>query len=222
MKIVATSDLHGFLPGIRGHCDLLLVVGDICPDFQGSGQGHGRYGDLAGGAVQQATWLRTTFADWLQAIDATHIIGIAGNHDFIFEQRYLVPDLPWIYLQDSWVDIEGFKVYGSPWVPNLRNWAFYATEAELQARWDAIPADIDILMTHGPPNGFGDKVLWGNHVGSPSLSSQSLYRIQPRLHVFGHIHEGHGRWDDEHTALANVSHVNERYTPIHPPMEFDL
>ncbi|RAL09814.1 uncharacterized protein BO97DRAFT_407360 [Aspergillus homomorphus CBS 101889] len=52
--------------------------------------------------------------------------------------------------------------------------------------------DIDIVITHGPPYGILDQVV-PNHV---SVGCEHLYRAvkraRPRLHVFGHIHEGYG------------------------------
>lgn len=50
-----------------------------------------------------------------------------------------------------------------------------------------IPEDTDILIIHGPPRA---------HLDSLSLGCvyllQELWRVQPRLHVFGHVHEGAG------------------------------
>ncbi|KAG0642496.1 Metallo-dependent phosphatase-like protein [Tuber brumale] len=98
-----------------------------------------------------------------------------------------------------------FKVYGSPWTPEFGFWAFnYPHDID---RWnpdttrrrnktavdrDPIPEDTDILITHGPPQGLHDSVYSGRqNVGCPHLR-RAIERIRPRLHVFGHIHEGHG------------------------------
>lgn len=94
MTILATSDLHGQLPTI-GPCDLLLIGGDVCPLDDHSQEG-------------QLRWLDQVFRPWLLAIGAKTIIGIAGNHDFIFETRPKAVhelDLPWTYLQDSAVEL---------------------------------------------------------------------------------------------------------------------
>src|SRR5262249_33524902 len=72
MKVVAVSDLHGNLPAIPP-CDLLLLAGDITPV---------RDHRLA----HQAEWLDTTFRAWLNQVPARKVIGVAGNHDFIFQQ----------------------------------------------------------------------------------------------------------------------------------------
>ncbi|CUS11160.1 unnamed protein product [Tuber aestivum] len=98
-----------------------------------------------------------------------------------------------------------FRVYGSPWTPEFGFWAFnYPHNID---RWnpdpagqrnktamdtDPIPENTDILITHGPPQGFHDEVFpSGENVGCPHLR-RAIERIRPRLHVFGHIHERHG------------------------------
>ncbi len=57
--------------------------------------------------------------------------------------------------------------------------------------------DVDIMMTHGPPHGHLDMTLSDEHVGCPHLL-RAIGRARPRLHCFGHIHEGWGaerlRW----------------------------
>jgi Icc-related predicted phosphoesterase len=49
------------------------------------------------------------------------------------------------------------------------------------------------LVTHGPPYGILDKTDGGKHGGSEFLLKEVL-RIKPKLHLFGHIHEGRGQY----------------------------
>ncbi|KAF2190592.1 hypothetical protein K469DRAFT_811524, partial [Zopfia rhizophila CBS 207.26] len=50
---------------------------------------------------------------------------------------------------------------------------------------------IDVMMTHGPPLGRLDKTYRGEPVGCEHLL-RAARRCKPRLHCFGHIHEGWG------------------------------
>jgi predicted phosphodiesterase len=214
MKIVAASDLHGNLPDIP-ECELLLLVGDLTPV-----ENHGIH--------FQAEWLDTKFRSWLRYVPARQIIGIAGNHDFVFEQAPdLVPaDLPWTYLQDSGTQWEGWNIWGTPWQPVFFDWAFNGTPAQLRRQWALIPDNTDILVVHGPPHGYGDQArkLSGNgwhQCGCPHLLER-IQEIQPRLVVFGHIHEGRGQWQLDRTVLANVSLVDEAYRYVHKPWVMEL
>ncbi|KZF19839.1 hypothetical protein L228DRAFT_270617 [Xylona heveae TC161] len=60
---------------------------------------------------------------------------------------------------------------------------------------------IDIMMTHGPPYGRMDATTRGENVGCPHLL-RAVERCRPRLHVFGHIHEG---WGAERVTWSNSS-----------------
>ena len=62
----------------------------------------------------------------------------------------------------------------------------------------------DILITHGPPHGFGDRIDPHTHVGCEDLL-QAITRVRPGLHLFGHIHQDHGAWPHHNTLLANVT-----------------
>lgn len=63
------------------------------------------------------------------------------------------------------------------------------TTSELYAE---VPDDIDILMSHGPPYGIHDRIIRGKRsVGCEHLLARTR-AIQPRLHVWGHIHEDRG------------------------------
>jgi len=203
MRIATTADLHGYLPDVPV-CDVLLIAGDVTPTAD-----H----DVA----FQARWLDTEFRAWLEAAPARHVVGIAGNHDFVYERApELVPDdLPWTYLQDADTTIEGLRIWGSPWTPWFFDWAFNAPKGEegeafLGERYATVPDDIDVLVIHGPPAGYGDLTAGGMTVGSRA-QLELVRRIEPALCVFGHIHEGRGSWQLGPTHLVNASAVDLRY-----------
>jgi Icc-related predicted phosphoesterase len=212
MKIVAMSDMHGQLPDSVPACDLLILAGDLTPVWDHS-------------LLFQANWLRREFRDWLSTQSARKIVGIAGNHDFIFEQAPdLIPrDLPWTYLQDSGTDWEGLKIWGTPWQPIFFDWAFNGDPEKLRRQWSLIPDDTDILVVHGPPLGYGDGVPERGGVrrcGCPHLLER-IREIQPKLVVFGHIHEGRGEWDLRPTKLANVTLLDAGYRAVFEPWVFE-
>jgi predicted phosphodiesterase len=214
MRIVAMSDLHGYLPEDVPACDLLLLAGDLTPVTNHA-------------PAFQGEWLDGDFRRWLQRQPARKIVGIAGNHDFIFErQPHLVPkDLPWTYLQDEGTEWEGLKIWGTPWQPWFFDWAFNGRPEDLKRQWALIPEGTDILVVHGPPHGYGDGVPERDdrvrHCGCPHLLER-IRQIAPRLVVYGHIHEGRGEWQLGRTRLANVTLVDEGYDVCYKPWVTDL
>lgn len=213
MNIVAISDMHGVLPAIPP-CDLLLIAGDICPV-----QNHN--------IAFQAEWLNSVFRRWLESVPCQQIIGVAGNHDFVFEKApETVPnDLRWTYLQDSETEWNGWHIYGSPWQPWFFDWAFNASDEQLEQNWAKVPEHTDILVCHGPPHGFGDGVMQnGGKITNEGCRHlrQRIEMVQPKLVVFGHIHEGRGQWQTSSTILANVSILDIHYRPVHIPWTVSL
>jgi Icc-related predicted phosphoesterase len=208
IKICACSDLHGNLPDLP-EADIVLIGGDITPYTN---------------ELMQAKWLDVVFRDWLNNIKG-EVVAVAGNHDYIFEKTsHLVPkDLPWHYLQDSMVKINGLNIYGTPYQPRFMDWSFNADEPFLKRKWGMIPEDTDILLLHGPPLGVGDTVH-KEHTGSPSLRDRIL-EIEPTIAVFGHIHEGRGVYTLGKTTCLNATLVDAKYevayTPYVVEMEID-
>jgi Icc-related predicted phosphoesterase len=76
-----------------------------------------------------------------------------------------------------------------------------------------IPQDTDVLVTHGPPHGIGDKTFDGRHVGCEELLLR-VKQIKPRVHVFGHVHESRGKFDIEDTMFVNASTDRDGRTPF--------
>lgn len=84
-------------------------------------------------------------------------------------------------------------VYGAPWQPAFYDWAYNLPIGPLlKEKWDQIPDETDVLITHGPPLGILDQAYDGHQCGCPDLLTTIKERVKPRLHIFGHIHEGHG------------------------------
>jgi len=209
LRVCAIADQHGFLPEIPA-CDILLVAGDVCPvdDHRPDRQHH---------------WLQGQFRQWLDDVPANAIVGIAGNHDFVEDDDDLMRSLPWTYLRDETAEIDGLVVHGSPWTPTFGSWAFMRPDQELADHWATIPDDVELLLTHGPPRGFGDRTRSGEAAGSETLARRVPELPNLRLGVFGHIHEEGGyRTQLGQAILANVAYVDESYRPAGRPPVFEL
>lgn len=181
MIITAISDLHGHLPSLPGG-DLLIVAGDI----------------TASDKIPQ--WAK--FFDWFTCQDYEKKILIGGNHDGFLEQclpskhpisRQLAEDDFFEYLQDSGTEYQGLKIWGCPhslWFSRINPIcaAFTGSEEDLKKKYDLIPNDIDILISHSPAFGILDENANGEHCGSKSLL-EAVNRIRPQLLIHGHIHE---------------------------------
>ena len=237
MRLALTADLHGKLPELRDECDVLVIAGDICPDYKRvyfRGVNHESAREYNGEA-EQLKWLEREFIPWTDLTRAEHIVVIAGNHDYVFESaeprcRQLLADANIDYLRDESVDIAGVKFYGLPWVPNLPRWAFYGDYDKLTEVYNAVPEDTDVLITHGPPFGYGDLTDENGygpseHVGTPQCLS-AIKRVAPRITVTGHIHEAYGYYSistpKRIAPVFNVSHNTVRYEPINAPVEVVL
>lgn len=206
LSVILTSDLHGYLPEVP-ECDLLLIAGDICPD---------------GSPQMQADWLYHKFRPWLSSSKAKEVVAVAGNHDWVFQTHpQLVPKLPWHYLQDQEMEVLGVKIYGTPWQPVFFDWAFNLDEEELVEKWKLIPSDTCILLLHGPPHGYGDRNISGEHTGSASLTRR-IRQIRPQLVICGHIHEARGEYNLDGIRIINACQLNLRYEPIEELIQIDF
>lgn len=207
LRLVCMSDMHSLnfaFPVPDG--DVLIIAGDIC--------GYGSSDELK------------KFDDSLSDLPHKHKLLVAGNHDWPFAR--VKPELAVtliknaLYLEDSGIEIDGIKFWGSPWQPFFCNWAFNLQRGpELAEIWAKIPSDIDVLITHTPPYGILDEICNGERVGCQDLSD-ALKRVKPKVHVFGHIHEDYGVLEKEGTTYVNASLSNVHYQMVNPPIVIDL
>ncbi|EIM82068.1 metallophosphoesterase domain-containing protein 1 [Stereum hirsutum FP-91666 SS1] len=165
---------------------------------------------------------------WLSAQPHAHKIVIAGNHDTALADPIQRTSLlrehasdsdSLVYLEDEDVTLlvrgRSVRVYGSPRTPRHGSWAFqyprvrpggHSTQSQSEFDldvWGNIPTLTDVLVTHGPPFSHLDL----NGAGCHALLA-ALWRIRPRLHVFGHIHGARGvehvRWSRAQKAYEDV------------------
>jgi len=213
MKICCISDNHGNLKTQVPECDILLHAGDPF--------------------APRDPFLQKAFIpnlnNWLDKQPAKHKVMIAGNHDLYFEGLYKnkqKPELNCHYLLDEGIEIEGLKIYGSPWTSIFLNWAFMLSEEKLAIQWSWIPSDTNILLVHGPPYGILDEcpVFRGErigHVGSLSLR-EKIFEVKPKLVVFGHIHESYGQEEHHGIKFVNCSVLDGGYNLANSPVVIDL
>lgn len=188
VRLALLSDQHGSLPCIP-ECDLVVLAGDLCGGWRPV-----LSDDYA------AEWLRTRFADWLNG--GPPAVVIAGNHDTVIQSRGF-PTLDRVaYLQDSDAVVCGLRFWGSPWIKEFDRLAFNATEGQLAEKYSRIPNDVDVLVSHGPMYGHCD--FFHEHLGSRALLG-AVQRVQPKLLVCGHIHEGRGASKLGITRVVNTA-----------------
>lgn len=190
LRIVAVADTHLF------HDELVVPDGDVFVHA----------GDLCrGGKLREVERAAT----WINGLPHRHKIVVPGNHDFAFvrtprEARAMF-ELGIHVLEDEGVTIEGVKFWGSPWQPTFFDWAYNLPRGEaLAEKWALIPDGTHVLVTHGPPEGLGDRSSTGGRQGCADLLARALV-VKPLVHLFGHIHEDGGLFDRDGIAFVNCT-----------------
>jgi Icc-related predicted phosphoesterase len=207
MKITAFSDTHMLHQQVTciPNADILIFAGDlsVCRTIQ----------DVAG------------FNAFLKKLPHKYKIVVGGNHDHLLASapdlgRRLLSDA--IYLQDESVTIQGIKLYGSPWQPIFNTKACDAFALprgkEIRKKWELIPSDTDILISHCPPAGIMDEDGGVSHGCSDLL--EIVQQIQPAFHIFGHIHNHNGSQKIGETTFINCN-VKDKNNMVRPALTFN-
>ena len=156
------------------------------------------------------------FIEWFGELPYKYKIFIAGNHDDCLLGAS-IDGLPenCFYLCNSGIAIEGVKFYG---VPKFSSKDLTSDEYDNMIK--KIPADTDVLITHQPPYCILDSTANINY-GDRDLLDVVL-KLQPKYHLFGHVHGAYGIEKIDNTTFVNASILNERYTVSNKPILLEI
>ena len=211
MKIWHISDTHGFHNRlvIPEGIDLVIHTGDCSnhrDPFPNENEVH-------------------KFIDWYEQVPIPNKIFIPGNHDTSIERGLIKPSLfkscHIHLLMHDWIDINGIKIFGSPYTPTFGNWAFMKSRETINRVWEQIPEGMDIVAVHGPCKGILDLSRNRQNVlefcGDGALRKHVLDRIKPKYFLSGHIHNfediintGFRYLPDYGITFSNASGVTDR------------
>lgn len=230
MKVAVISDNHGFLPIYPSNywkeleeCELLLICGDIIPLH------------IQFDMPKSKQWLVEEFKPWAASLPVEQVYFIAGNHDAWLERNDLTAHQIFsfhdkvTYLKNEYVDylsIQDSKVYrifGTPYCHIYGNWPFMRDEETLAKKFNQIPGNVDILISHDAPYGTSDICFqgWsadGQHKGCSELRD-TIIEHKPKLVLHGHLHSSnHGEELLGETKVYNTSILNEQYELVYEPL----
>ena len=223
MKVCAISDLHGYLPDIE-ECEILLIAGDISPLI------------IQFNKPEMKRWLELEFAYWVKSLPVKKVFLVAGNHDAYMESisennilaLEFACDNKLVYIKNECVHYydDNFKlwsIFGTPYCSIFGNWPFMRSDDYLTEKFEEIPNNVDIIISHDAPynHGYVDTINGKlEHHGNKPLSDK-LKTVNYKLAVCGHFHSGNHVYD-ETLNIVNVSYVNEKYKPFYKPFYIEL
>lgn len=241
MNVCHISDWHGKLKRLP-HSDLYVVTGDMLPNFplvkimidkwrrdgivtfdpydpRGGPPPPGHFVDRIidpqREAVRQSEWcLQRPFRREVGIPDDAPVIVVKGNHDFISLSDWIGGDV-WEIDEDPTrtTTIAGVKFGGCRGINYIiGEWSDELSKEEFVARSAQVPKDIDVLVTHSPPEGildcypgYHDAEHWGSPALAGWLNSRNYAPVTLKAHLFGHVHEAHSIKKIGGTTFSNAA-----------------
>lgn len=216
MKLLFTSDLHGLDSAYsdfsnilrKGDYEIGVIAGDLMTfpsdkEMEDASEKIERSSTNNSTSISESSNLIVQLALTRKEIYYKRILRqsgkivlfIMGNDDGIlgdgssWESNGLLVNVDMRRAKYAKYNFVGYQ-YTNPYVGG----AFEKDEKEQEKDFLILETLIDensVLITHGPPEGVLDLINEGEHVGSKALRGM-VERRPPRLHLFGHIHQGFG------------------------------
>jgi Icc-related predicted phosphoesterase len=189
LTIVCIADTHQL------HRELDLPYGDILIHA----------GDFT--MMSRSASAISDFDAWLGELPHPIKLVVPGNHDYFLEGvSAMGPCITnAIVLINQGIEVMGLRVWGSPTTP-LYGGAFgMSLDMDRRKLYAAIPPDVDVLISHGPPHGILDVPPGTSSHGGCAELLEAVTQRRPKLHVFGHVHGAYGMLTGGDTLFVNAA-----------------
>ena len=192
MKIVACSDLHNskdlYWKLLYKKGDLLIIAGDLTS---------------LGRELELTLALNT-----IDECDFKYKIVVLGNHEKENQYEFCKSKYPnIIFLNNEIIEIEGLKIYGSPYSKRFYNWAFPYDTIDECVKYTIPKEEVDIIVTHEPPS--HEKLSYTYDpidIGNNELRKYIENTNKNILVISGHVHERGGNYVKINNSICyNVS-----------------
>jgi Icc-related predicted phosphoesterase len=215
-----THDVHKDLNSLIPECEILFFTGDLT--YKGS------------------EWEILKLLEQFERLKLRipHIVGILGNHEVNCEgkevemkSRFKAVGVD--LLHNESIEIEGIKIWGSPFTPYFFGWAYQYENAQYATQyageylpnghdiWSQIPDNTQVLLSHCPPYMINDLCPNG-HVGCSILRMYVESIPSIKFNLFGHIHSSHGTSLVNGVTYINSSIMNNSYNFVNKPHLFEI
>jgi len=216
MKLLFTSDLHGYEPGYRefarrlkeGEFDVGVLAGDLMTfpseaDIESAKSELQRTGTV--GPAREGEHDRRVELLALRRLENSlktilmnsgkPVVFVMGNDDGIlgngaaWQSEVRIVDIHMRRARHGSCSLVGYQ-YTNTFVGGT----FEKNDEEQERDFMTLEGMIDegtVLVTHGPALGTLDMASDGKHVGGDALR-RLIEKKRPRLHLFGHVHRAFG------------------------------
>lgn len=183
MKVTIASDIHFNFKLLNEiltkKSDMLIISGDLTNT--------GKLKDIE------------TVLDEINKSEIKYKIVVFGNHDI--EAEFNIPELKAKYkniiiLNNEIIEIEGFKIYGTPYVKDFCFWGFQYYTIDERENLTLPKEEVDIIISHEPPSHIVLSYLpYGcEDIGNMSLRSYIENTPSVKYVICGHVHESSGKY----------------------------
>lgn len=189
MRLVHTSDTHGYLAPLPVDAKLVVHSGDFLPNKS--------FGNWAIETAYQPMWIDENIEKIKRWLNDRPLLITHGNHDYIDVAHFLKFHGVDAHCLDNVRYVhDGIVFHGFPHVPAFSGvWNYETSNQELKARTEAIDLEgVNFLVCHSPMFGVLDRNSDGQRCGSmPMRNYLQKSSHVPEYFLSGHIHESHGR-----------------------------